>query len=111
LAHAIRNGHTIGVGYSYVDPDRRQKPISWDPRNPEYRLRKQTLWWLIRIAREFGVINAALERDLDWLRKQRNAVHLQGSSGQQAFLNQSKKAYDIVIRTIRQTKAWTASNS
>jgi hypothetical protein len=42
------------------------------------------------------------------LRMQRNTVHLQERSavGRTAFLNQSKRAFDAVTRTIRQTKKW-----
>jgi hypothetical protein len=108
LAHAIRNGHTAGNGYLFQDPDRRLKSIRWNTASPETALRRQTFWWMIQIAREFGIINTALEAELDWLRKQRNTVHLQERSavGKTAFLNQSRRAFDAVTRTIRQTKTW-----
>jgi hypothetical protein len=108
LAHAIRNGYTTGTGYMFNDPDRQQRPITWNVGNPEPTLRRRNFWWMIRIAREFGIINAALKTELDWLRTQRNTVHLQERSavGRTAFLNQSKRAFDTVTRTIRQTKQW-----
>jgi hypothetical protein len=112
LAHAIRNGHTTGTGYRFYDPDNQQRPIKWNATNPEPTLRGQSFWWMIRIAREFGIINASLGSELDWLRTQRNTVHLQQRSavGKTAFLNQSKRAFDAVTRTIRQTKAWKTAN-
>jgi len=67
---------------------------------------------MIWIARDFGIINASLEAELDWLRTQRNTVHLQERSavGKTAFLNQSKRAFDTVTRTIRQTNAWKTAH-
>ena len=112
LAHAIRNGYTTGTGYGFKDPDTQGQPINWNVGHPEPMLRSQacSFWWMIRISREFGIINTALETDLHVLRKQRNAVHLQSAVGKMAFLNQSKGAYDTVTRTIRQTKAWKTAH-
>jgi hypothetical protein len=112
LSHAIRNGYTTGTGYMFDDPDTQRRPINWNSANPEPTLRRRTFWWMIRIAREFGIINPALETELNWLRTQRNTVHLQERSavGKTAFLNQSKRAFEVVTRTIRQTKAWKAAH-
>jgi hypothetical protein len=112
LAHAIRFGYTAGTGYLFYDPDRQQRPIRWNTATPEPMLRRQSLWWMIRIAREFGIINAALDAELDWLRTQRNTVHLQERSavGKTAFLNQSKRAFNTVMRAIRQTKTWKSAH-
>lgn len=106
LAHAIRHGYTTGTGYTFHHPTKRQHPINWNAAKPEPTLRRRSFWWMIQIAREFGIINAALETELDWLRKQRNAVHLQERVGERAFLNQSRRAFEAVTRTIRQTKTW-----
>ena len=112
LVHAIRNGHVVGTGYQFRDPDIRKQPITWNTANPTPMLRRQTFWWMVRIAREFGIIDPSLETDLDVLRKQRNTVHLQQRSavGKTAFLNQSKRGFETAMRTIRQTKAWKASH-
>lgn len=113
LAHAIRNGHDVGTGYQFRDPDKRSKPIAWNTANPGPMLRRQTFWWMIRVAREFGIINASLEADLDALRKARNTVHLQQRSvvGKTAFLNQSRRAFDTAMKSIRQTKSWRSSHA
>jgi hypothetical protein len=110
IAHAIRRGHTVGVGYQYIDPDKQLRPITWNARNPQPMRHRLSLWWFTRIAREFGIVDQALATELDWLRDQRNTVHLQHRSaiGQKAFLNQSKRAYGVALRTIRQTKRWKA---
>ena len=112
IAHAIRRGHTTGLGYTYMDPDKQQRPITWNMRNPQPARHRLSLWWFIRIAREFGIVSTALEADLDWLREQRNTVHLHRLSavGEAAFLSQSQKAYGVVTRTIRQTKRWKAAH-
>jgi len=112
LAHALRNGYTAGNGYLFKDPDKQQLPIRWNAASPEPMLRRQSFWWMVRIAREFGIINTSLESELDWLRTQRNTIHLQQLSvvGKVSFLNQSKRAFDAVTRTIRQTKAWKRAN-
>jgi hypothetical protein len=111
LAHAIRNGHVVGTGYQFRDPDVRNQPITWNTANPGPMLRRQTFWWMIRIAREFRVISPSLETDLHVLRKGRNTVHLQQRSvvGKTAFLNQSKRAFDTAMKATRQTKAWKSS--
>ena len=108
LDHAIRHGHTTGTAYEYKDPDRQTKRITWNATNPEPMLRRMSFWWYIRIAEDFGVIRPSLAGDLQWLRKERNAVHLMQRSavGRKAFLNQSRKAFTIVTEAIRQTKSW-----
>jgi hypothetical protein len=110
ISHAIRNGHTAGTSYTFHDPDKQLQPIIWNTANPEPLLRRQTFWWMIRVAGEFGIVNNTLETELDWLRKQRNAVHLQERSGKTAFLNQSKRAFEVVTATIRQTKTWKTAH-
>jgi hypothetical protein len=112
LAHAIRNGHVVGTGYQFHDPDVRNRPITWNATNPAPTLRRQNFWWMIRIAKEFGIIHPTLKADLEVLRKGRNTVHLQQRSavGHTAFLNQSKRAFDTAMRTIRQTKSWKSSH-
>ncbi len=108
LAHGIRRGHTIGTGYQWIDPDTRHKPLTWNRAQPDRVLAKQSMWWLVRIAREFHIVTPTLERELDWLREQRNTVHLRAraSLGATAFLNQSKRAFEATTETIRETKVW-----
>ena len=62
IAHAIRQGHTRGIAYTFRDPDKQLRPITWNAANPEPTLRRQSLWWFIRIARDFGIINSAPRR-------------------------------------------------
>jgi hypothetical protein len=112
IAHAIRRGHTVGTAHRWSDPDRQTHPITWAVPQVDRTLARQTLWWLVRIAHEFRIINAGLERELQWLREQRNTVHLRARAaiGPTAFLNQSKRAFEITTESIRQTKLWKAAH-
>ncbi len=112
IAHAIRKDHTVGQSWNYLDPDRQQRPIQWSTAHPERAKAIQNFWWLVRISREFRIISPRTERDLQWLREQRNTVHLRAraSIGKTAFINQSKKAFLVVNATIRETKTWRASH-
>jgi hypothetical protein len=112
IAHAIRRGHTLGTAYRWSDPDHQNHPITWHAPQLERTLARQTLWWLVRISHEFRIINLGLERELQWLREQRNTVHLRARAaiGPTAFLNQSRRAFEITTESIRQTKLWRAAH-
>jgi hypothetical protein len=90
----------------------KRKPIRWGTISTEAILRKQTLWWYARIAREFTIVTKGLHDDLDWIREQRNAVHVRQrvTVGAGAYLNESKKAYNVLHECIRQTRVWSASH-
>jgi len=106
--HAIRSGQTRGEGFLWKNPTKRTGEIPWKPASIDRTLRDQSFWWFICISEEFGVISHALLTDLNWLRLQRNNVHIQERAviGSQAYLNQSKRAFDLVMRTIDSTKKW-----
>ena len=108
LTHAIRRRYTTGDAYKWNDPHKRREPLIWDPANPERVMAKRSMWWLIEIARSFNVVNTTLQTDLQWLREQRNTVHLRARAalGPTAFLNQSKRAFQTTTQTIAQTKNW-----
>ena len=112
LAHAIRKGYTQGSSYNFRDPDVRKQAIKWNTANPEQMINRQSFWWFIKIAEEFGIVNTALAKELHWLRVQRNSVHLRQKSslGNTAFLNQSKKAFEIASQALMQTKKWKTSH-
>lgn len=112
LSHAIRRGHTVGTAYTWNDPDRRRDQLFWNPANPDPTLAKRSMWWLVRIAREFRIITVSLETELQWLRQQRNTVHIRARAalGPTAYLNQSKRAFEATVSTLTQTKAWKAGS-
>lgn len=109
---AIKKGKTVGEGWKYPDPDKRKRnPLTWDLSAPEATIEKQSFFWLIRVSHEFGIVDQPTEVELQWVRNQRNTVHLRqrASIGNKAYLNQSARAFKAVHEVIRQTKVWMAS--
>jgi len=108
VAHAIKGGHCIGAGYLYSDPDKQQYLVNWRVKDIDAQVGRRSFWWLIRIAGEFGIVQGALLTDLQYLRQDRNDVHLRQSSavGSAGYLSQSRRAFDLMCRTIVSTKAW-----
>jgi hypothetical protein len=110
IAHAIRGNLTRGNSWQWRNPKKSTGRIPWNAANPEAQFvrEKLSLWWLTRVAAECGIIDTRLEQDIEWLREARNKVHPGASAGHQAYLNQSKKASEIVMRVIVQTRTWKA---
>jgi hypothetical protein len=110
VAHAIRRGHTKGTDYQWQDPDHKQRQIAWNAASPERQIAYRPFWWLIRIAHDFKIVDGPLQSDLVWLKDERNSVHVRkrASMLQATFLNESKRAFGVVNRTIEQTKTWRA---
>lgn len=108
IKHALKAGHTSGDAHEWRDPDTRSKPLRWRPATIDTTLRRQSFWWLVRVAKDFAIIDSSLADDLQWLREERNLVHVRerAAVGSQAYLNQSKKAFDILLETIKATKHW-----
>lgn len=108
LAHALSRGYAAGTAYKWNNPDQQRDQTAWNLASPERTLSKRSMWWLICIARDFGIVTTNLGKDLQWLREQRNTVHLRAraSLGPTAFLNQSRRAFKATTTTIRQTKSW-----
>lgn len=107
IEHAIRGQHTRGNLHEWRDPDKKKTPINWDATNPAPQLEKQSFWWLIRIAEGFGIMDAPTKTAVDRLRNLRNVVHLRrAATGPRAYLNEAQRAYESVLRLVRQTKTW-----
>lgn len=113
IAYAMRQGHVVGSDYEFDDLNRQTKPIRWNLKSPELQLAKRSLWWLARVSKDFGVIDGTLEAEVQWLREQRNTVHLRAraSLGPTAYLNQSKRAFKATTETIHQTRVWCVDKS
>ena len=111
VALAIKKGKTKGDGWNWIDPDTKKKVLTWSVHSPEPQIGKQSFWWLIRVSRDFGIIDASAATDLQWVREQRNSVHLRrrATIGNTAYLNQSKRAYLTTHEVIRTTKLWVAA--
>lgn len=108
VAHALEKGHAKGDSYKWKDPNTKKQPLSWSSSNTQTLLRRQSLWWLVRVANEFGILSRELADDLQWLRQERNTVHIRErvSLGAQAYLNQSKKAFELTWKTILAARTW-----
>lgn len=112
IVHAIRGGHTVGSGYLWKHPiNASGQRINWGA-DPERTLShaKPSFWWYIHVGRQFGIVSQDVADALQWLRNQRNEVHLRrrAAVGATAFLNQSKRAFEIMMLTTRATKRWMA---
>jgi hypothetical protein len=112
VSHAIQNGYMRGTLHQWVDPVTKLKPIAWNITTPDRQLSKQSMWWLAKVALDSQIISSGLESELQWLREQRNTVHLRAraSLGPTAFLNQSKRAFEATVRAIDETKAWKVAH-
>lgn len=107
IGHAIRGAHTRGTSYTFRDPDKQQQPIAWNTADPVPQLQKQSFWWLIRIAGDFGIIDATTQSGATRLRNLRNIVHLRrAATGPRAYLNEAQRAYMTVLAVLQQTKRW-----
>lgn len=113
VKHAIASKHTTGDSHLWKDPDKRTRPLDWTRAAPDAVLKKQTLWWLVVVARDLGIIKPALAKQLDRLREERNAVHIKQrvALGGPAYLAESKQAFALVGETVRQTKLWKAAHA
>jgi hypothetical protein len=113
---AIDHGHARGTAYTVANPDEsvpaKRRPITWRPGATETILRKQSFWWHFRISREFGIIPVGLHDNLEWLRKERNAVHVRQrvALGATAYINESKRAFGVLLDTAYRTRLWHASH-
>lgn len=111
VERAIDKGIAKGRQYQFKLTGQ-QQPITWRPGQTATILRKQSFWWLVEVSREFGVIRPKHADDLHWLREERNAVHIRQrvAVGSQAYINQSKRAYELVSEAVRQSKLWSAAH-
>ena len=114
--HAIDQQYARGTAHLCVNPAEpvaaKKRPIDWRRASTDSILRKQSFWWHARIAREFGIIAQDLFDHLDWLRAERNAVHVRQrvALGATAYLNESRRAYQVLMDTAARTKLWMASH-
>ncbi len=108
IRHAIVNGHTAGDGWNWKDPDKKTQRIRWNTARPDLLLGKQSFWWLIRVATDFGVLTKPFDGKLNRLREYRNQVHVRQRAAVNAsgYLGQSREAYELMYKTIAATKHW-----
>lgn len=110
IACLIASGQAKGAKHK-VDY---RKSIAW-PRgivSIEAVIEKRSFSWLISVAREEAIIKPADEVDLNWLRNERNAVHVRRlvAAGGKAYLGTSKKAFEVMLRCADATCHWRAAH-
>ncbi|MBS1583025.1 MAG: hypothetical protein JST66_12575 [Bacteroidetes bacterium] len=109
VAQGIRlHGMRGDVYLSKLDPGGRiGATLDWT-RDIEATLKKQNFFWLIRVARNEGMLDEDLKRRLDELRTHRNTVHLmeKARTDTNYVVNLSRRAFNTLLKTIEQTKAW-----
>lgn len=113
---ALDRGHAIGTAHHWTNPDElvpaKRRPIRWGKASTETVLRKQGFWWQARIAWEFKIITKDHFEDLDWLRSERNSVHVRQrvAIGATAYLGESAKAFAVLCECVRQSTVWKAGH-
>lgn len=103
--HAFTRRLLNGQKYRFRDPDNRRYPLNWNPGRHHALLSRQSFFWLIAISEEEGIITPQLARRLDWLRDERNRVHIRART-HQSFLGTSRNAFGLVMRLVDQTSRW-----
>ena len=105
IDHAMQIGLLRGSKYRYRDPDKQTQVLAWKVGRHHALLARQSLYWFICVSEEEGIVSSHLAKDLQWLREERNRVHIR-SRTHQSFLGASRDAFDVVLKTINQTRQW-----
>jgi len=108
ILHGLEKGKLKGQRYRFADNAHHQ-PIRWAKHSDMRKtIERQKFWWHIAVAKEEGIIDAGLSRELDGLRNVRNTVHLTEkiNSNTVYHLNMSARALETLQKTINQTKSW-----
>ena len=111
IAHLIASRRATGSEYKR---DLRGRPFTWPQGvGPVERIiEKRSFGWLIGVARDEGIVTPSEKSDLDWLREERNKVHVRRlvSAGRNAYLSTSKKAFDVMLRCGDATRRWRTTH-
>ena len=110
VARRIAAGLSAGTQFQFADKNQHRK-IDWTRGTHAQIVGRQNFWWLVVVASEVGVITPLLSKEVDWLRKRRNTVHLleHASVGRSSYLQHSERAFRALVATIRATKKCLAS--
>ena len=109
IDHAIAGNLMAGQKWKYKDPTTSRRPITWTATSRAREMAHLNLFWYATVALDEGIIGPSCEKQIQWLRKQRNKVHVQGGS-LGSYLGTSMKAYRAVGATINDTKRWRRSH-
>ena len=107
VRHGIARNLLTGQKWRFGDPARLRQPINWTPAQQGQRLPKMPFYWLSVVALEEGIVTQGCETEMEWLRNQRNKVHVKGGSTA-SYLGTSMRAYQAVFLLVRDTRRWRA---
>jgi hypothetical protein len=109
IMHSIKQNYISGSKYLYSDVVNLRHPITWTASNTSSKIKERNLKWFIEVAFEEGIIDLNLYNNLEWLRKQRNAVHLRSRTFK-AYLGKSRYAFNYMKDLFVQTQKWKAKH-
>lgn len=111
LVQAYQKGKLSGPQSAWLDVKKRRK-IYWNTMDPLKTVHATTFEWRIAVARESGIIDAALASDLNKIRTRRNTVHLtlKVMMGVAYYAGLAKRTHEAMHKLIGQTKVWVAAN-
>jgi len=108
VEHALNRGIMRGQKHLYSDISNNRFRINWN-RGVSAGLSKRNFFWYIGVSEDERIIDANLARRLHRLRLERNTVHLKTRT-YKAFLGTSRGAFQVLLDTVNQTKAWKRAN-
>lgn len=108
VEHALVRNVMRGQKYKYENISLNRKPINWK-RGVSAGLKYRNFFWYIGVSEDEGIIDAPLAKRLHDLRLERNTVHTRART-YRAYLGTSKNAFQVLLDTVDQTKAWKRAN-
>jgi hypothetical protein len=110
VGHGIRGGHFTGIAHTTSQATRGGNSLNWN--NIDKTLKTRDYWWLIEVAQQERIVDAALAQELHRVRKMRNTVHLTylAASNLRYVRSLAKRSLTTLSETIVATKAWKATH-
>jgi len=105
IFHGVINNHFNGQCFRFHDFKKLNHPLDWSAAKRQKTIGTRSFAWLLAVAHEEKIITKLLYDSLDWLRKERNAVHLRARSFH-AYLDKSHSAFHHMRDLFKQTQVW-----
>jgi hypothetical protein len=111
IAHGIIKKRLIGIAWR---TNVNNKPIAWseDETKIWHHLRRKPFEWLINVAKDEKIVAELFAVRLHWLRQCRNDVHIakMATVSERTGLGESRKAFGIMNRCVRNATTWISAN-
>ena len=105
VLHGVAKNHFNGNCFQFHDFKKLRYPLDWSLAKRHKTIGSRSFAWLLAVAHEERIITQLLYDGLDWLRKERNAVHLRARTFN-AYLTKSHSAFQHMRNLFKQTQAW-----